>query len=137
MADGFPVGKSRDLLACFIHESDLAVIVCSEDAIGNAIEDYIKEFIGLSSFHGPSSRPIQNHTFWDSLNLIAVQLLRQIQVNSFNPICVCEDSLSTLSCRHQVELKSGILLQFIELEPHWQTACQKLPRTAAHQFRSP
>jgi hypothetical protein len=79
----------------------------------------------------------QSHTFRDSLNLIAVHLLREIQENSSNPICACEDCHSVLSCRHQVELKSGILLRFIELGLHWQKACQRLRRTATHQYRSP
>jgi hypothetical protein len=52
VADRFLVGKSRDLLGCFVHEGDLAVIVRGEDSIGNAVEDHIKEFIGFFSSHG-------------------------------------------------------------------------------------
>jgi hypothetical protein len=53
-AEGLLAGKPGDLFPCFIHESNLAVIVRCEYPIGNAIEDHIKEFIRFSSFHEPS-----------------------------------------------------------------------------------
>jgi hypothetical protein len=56
VADGLLAGKSGDLLSCLIHKGNFAFIVSCEYTIGNAIENHIKEFIGLSSFH------LKNHT---------------------------------------------------------------------------
>jgi len=42
MAHGFPAQKPDDHLGCFVHESDLSIIVGGENTIGNAIENDIK-----------------------------------------------------------------------------------------------
>ena len=51
MADGFLTQKPGDLLGCFIHKGDFAVIVRCEYTIGNAIENYMKKFSGFSFVH--------------------------------------------------------------------------------------
>ena len=52
MADSFLTQKPGNFLGCFIHESDLAIVVRGENAIGNAVEDDVKESIGFGLFHG-------------------------------------------------------------------------------------
>jgi hypothetical protein len=50
-AEGLLIGKPSDFFTCFIHKSDLAVIVRCKNAIGNAVKNHVKKLIGLFSFH--------------------------------------------------------------------------------------